>query len=287
MEQMLLYILLFILGSIIGSFLNVLIDRLSHEQSIGGRSKCDYCGKTLTWKDLIPVVSFVWTKGKSRCCKKQLTAFYPLVELGTGLAFVLSWFFIEPQAFVQAPPVLFQNVLGIEVTSDILVREDWWFELLYRGLVLTLVSCLIVMLFADLKYYIIPDVMQIGASTCVFFVYLLIQISFSAFIYKLLSSIIILLPILLLYLGTRGKGMGFADVKYAGFMGFFLGVVSGFWALYISFISGAIISVIALLLKKKQIKSRIPFGPFLIFGTLVVFLFPEWVYDTIKSIFYY
>jgi prepilin signal peptidase PulO-like enzyme (type II secretory pathway) len=278
---------LFLLGSIIGSFLNVLIDRLPHQESIAGRSRCDYCGKTLTWKDLIPVVSFIWTKGKSRCCNEQLSFFYPVVEFVTGTMFAFSWFFIEPQIFIQAPPEIFQNWFSIEVVSDIYVSRYWLAEVAFHILVLALVSCFIVMLFADLKYYIIPDGMQIGAFLSVFFIYLLVQISVSLFVYKLISSIVILFPILLLYLVTRGRGMGFADVKYAGFMGFLLGVVSGFWALYISFLSGAIISVFALLLKKKHVKSRIPFGPFLIFGTLVVFLFPNWVYDTIKTIFYY
>src|SRR3972149_10542936 len=80
---------IFVFGSSIGSFLNVLIDRLPKEESINGRSHCDYCKKKIAWYDLFPIISFFILGGKSRCCRKKLSWQYPAVEFVTGLVFVM------------------------------------------------------------------------------------------------------------------------------------------------------------------------------------------------------
>src|SRR3989344_3248327 len=82
-------IFLFIFGTAIGSFLNVLIDRLPREESIMGRSHCEYCKKILSPIDLIPVLSFLFLKGKCRYCGKKLSLQYPGIEILTGVLFVL------------------------------------------------------------------------------------------------------------------------------------------------------------------------------------------------------
>ncbi|PIZ66661.1 prepilin peptidase, partial [Candidatus Roizmanbacteria bacterium CG_4_10_14_0_2_um_filter_39_12] len=64
---------IFIFGASIGSFLNVLIDRLPNDESINGRSHCDFCGKKIAWHDMFPVISFFVLKGKTRCCGKKLS----------------------------------------------------------------------------------------------------------------------------------------------------------------------------------------------------------------------
>ena len=117
--------LIFILGLTVGSFLNVLIDRLPNDKSILGRSYCDHCKKTLSWKDLIPVLSFVYLRGKCRYCHAPLSYQYPIVELLTGLLFIATYQFATLN-----------------------------FQLIYY---LLIVSSLIVVFFADLKYGIIPD----------------------------------------------------------------------------------------------------------------------------------
>ena len=81
---------LFIFGLAIGSFLNVAIDRIPQGKSvIKGRSYCDSCRKTLSWKDLVPVLSFIYLKGKCRYCRHPLSFFYPFIEILTGILFVL------------------------------------------------------------------------------------------------------------------------------------------------------------------------------------------------------
>src|SRR4051812_42460706 len=75
-----------IFGLIIGSFLNVLILRHG-ERSLGGRSACMSCGRTLKWFDLIPVFSWLALLGRCRTCKKKISVQYPIVEATTAILF--------------------------------------------------------------------------------------------------------------------------------------------------------------------------------------------------------
>ncbi|MEK9169914.1 MAG: prepilin peptidase, partial [Patescibacteria group bacterium] len=80
---------IFIFGASIGSFLNVLIDRLPKDEGINGRSHCDFCGKKIAWYDMFPVLSFFILGGRTRCCHKKLSFQYPVIELITGVIFVM------------------------------------------------------------------------------------------------------------------------------------------------------------------------------------------------------
>ncbi|MFA6602049.1 MAG: prepilin peptidase, partial [Candidatus Paceibacterota bacterium] len=82
-------VLFFIFGTIIGSFLNVVALRFNTGATLGGRSKCMSCGHQLTWKELIPVLSFLWQGGLCRNCRSRISRQYVLVELSTGLLFAL------------------------------------------------------------------------------------------------------------------------------------------------------------------------------------------------------
>ncbi|NTU72891.1 prepilin peptidase, partial [Candidatus Roizmanbacteria bacterium] len=135
-------VFIFILGTAIGSFLNVLIDRLPQGKSIGGRSHCDYCEKQLTPVDLVPVLSFIFLRGKCRYCHKKLSIQYPLMELLTGVIFVLGWLFLPMEyLFIQGlHPIMLQGGLVGQVA-----QESWWLreaagKLVYLGVI----SCLIV-----------------------------------------------------------------------------------------------------------------------------------------------
>src|SRR3989344_25048 len=137
-------IFLFFLGTIIGSFLNVLIDRLPREESIMGRSHCDHCKKTLSPIDLIPVLSFLFLKGKCRYCGKKLSLQYPGIEILTGVLFVLIYNF-----------------------KFLIYNSNSNFEFQISNY--AIVSCLIVIFFIDLKNQIIPDEMQIALFIFILF----------------------------------------------------------------------------------------------------------------------
>jgi prepilin signal peptidase PulO-like enzyme (type II secretory pathway) len=253
---------IFFLGLLIGSFLNVLADRLSTGESpFKGRSYCNNCKRTLAWIDLIPVFSFVFLKGKCRYCKASLSVYYPLVEVTTGALFIAVLFF-----------------LGVESTTFITV-----ITIISAIYLLLIVSALVVIFFADLKYGIIPD----GVIVFLFVIALpyLLFVHNSLFINHLFSGIGALIFFLFLFLITRGKGMGFGDVKFSFVMGLILGFPGIVVSLYIAFLTGAAIGSILLLWKRQKVFGvKIPFGPFLVFGFIITLFFGDIILEKITAV---
>ena len=90
-------LIVFLFGLAVGSFLNCVIYRLEKNKSfLKGRSFCPNCRHKLSWQDLIPIFSFLFLKGKCRYCQKNISFQYPVVELATGILFVLCFLFHAP-----------------------------------------------------------------------------------------------------------------------------------------------------------------------------------------------
>ncbi len=247
---------LFIFGLAIGSFLNVLIDRLPNGKSILGRSHCDYCKKKLNALDLIPVASFIFLRGRCHYCKNKLSFQYPLIELLTGVMFMLIYNFIPPMAG--------------QISNYIHL-------LAYLGLI----STLVVIFFADLKYHIIPDSMQVAL---LIFTLLILFLGKERLLPNLISGFLVMLPILLLFLITKGRGMGFGDVKISFTIGLFFGLLLGYIVLYIAFITGAAVGILLIFFKKKKLKSQIAFGPFLVLGIVVTMFYQNHLTDLARAV---
>lgn len=262
------YFFLFIIGTAIGSFLNVLIDRLPKGQKITGRSHCDYCQRNLSSLELIPLFSFLLQKGKSRCCHKKLSIQYLIVELLTGLIFVIVW-----MCFYRSP-LLWENSTDLLFSSKAIPA-------IYLGIF----SCLIVIFVADLKYQIIPDSMQTALLILVLALKLVQFIPLNLYPNIFLASITVMLPILIIYLITWGCSMGFGDVKLAFIMGILLGIKGGLIALYLAFVTGGVVGLILIFLKRKKLKSKIAFGPFLVIGTVVVLFWGEKIIEVINKLY--
>jgi len=141
-------LIIFIFGASIGSFLNVLIDRLPNDESINGRSHCDFCGKKLNWYDMFPVISFFVLKGKTRCCGKKLSWQYPLIEFITGFAFVLI-------TNNRIPITKQLSMINLQITN-VWILNNWSLFVTWL-LFLGISSCLIVIFVSDLKYHLISD----------------------------------------------------------------------------------------------------------------------------------
>jgi leader peptidase (prepilin peptidase)/N-methyltransferase len=250
------YFLLFILGSAVGSFLGVVVDRLSSRESIWkGRSHCDHCRHILGVLDLIPIASFFVLGRKCRYCHKKLSWFYPLIEVSTGVVYVASGYVVFGT----------YGFLFTQLSYQLLV--------LYYFL---LVGALIAIFFTDLRYGIIPFKAVIFAL-CVSILWYFSGIHVPGlqinFINIMLSAIGAGGFFFLLFAVTRGRGMGFGDVIYAFLMGFTLGFPGVLLGLYISFVTGAVVALLLVAMKKKKLKGgTIPFGPFLVFGTIVSLL---------------
>jgi prepilin signal peptidase PulO-like enzyme (type II secretory pathway) len=245
--------LIFLFGLIFGSFLNAVLYRLEVGGSlIKERSRCPKCGHILRWYELFPILSFMVQVGKCRECKKRISLQYPLVELTTGLLFLAV--FLKYQG-----PVL------------MLVFDIGWLDVLYGFIV---VSFLVLIFVFDLKHYIIPNV-AVYSLILISFGYDLYNYDFILLKYYFLASVIAFGFFLFLYLVSSGKWIGFGDVKYGIFMGLFLGWPEILVGLFVAYVSGALIGSLLLAIKRKKFKSEIPFGPFLIFGTLVAFFWGD------------
>lgn len=259
----------FVLGTIIGSFLNVVILRYNTGFALSGRSGCLSCGKKLEWYELVPVVSYFFLRGKCSLCKSPISIQYPLVEIGTGILFAMSF-----AAFYTLPTL--SNI------SDLVFY-------------LVIISILMVITVYDIRHTIIPDGLVyafiIFSLIRIFFIYPIPELFHYPLILELLAGPILFLPFFLLWFVSKGRWMGFGDAKLALGIGFLLGLSAGISAIILAFWIGAIVSLIylglgriseslpvqkyglSLHLKHLTIKSEIPFAPYLILGTLLVLFF--------------
>jgi len=234
------WFLLFLTGLFVGSFLNLLSDRLPKgEDVLFGRSHCDFCKKSLRWYELIPVISFILQGGRCRRCHKKLSIRYPIAELVTGVVFAV-----------------------------VTLLYGWNFA---SGGLIVLSAALIVLFLADLNYQILPDSMiVVGVLATVAYYY------FTGPLPRLLPNMLTGAAasgfFYLLFAVTRGRGMGLGDVKFAFLMGLFLGYPLTVAALYVAFLTGAVVGVILIMNRRVGWKSHIAFGPFLILGMISAFI---------------
>ena len=246
-----LYSIIFLFGLIVGSFLNCIIYRLEVGKSfLGGHSFCPYCKHELVWHDLIPVFSFLMLKGKCRYCQKPISIQYPLIELTTAILFVLVF--------------NSQNLLN-------------------TGYLLLTTSFLIIIFVYDLKHYIIPDKVIFPAILTSF---LFLFTTNSLLLNTVLSAFGASFFFLLIYLISQGQWLGFGDVKLSFLMGLHLGFPNILVALFSAFFTGAIIGLILIAQSKKTLKSRVPFGPFLVFGTFLAMFYGELIINWYCNLFF-
>ncbi len=255
---MIYFILTFFLGAAIGSFVNVLIDRTMRDENwVSGRSHCDHCHKTLAWYDMIPIVSFVVYRGKSRCCRTPLSYRYPVVEMIVGLLFVWwlavgFWFF----KLVSAPLTIIQP--GFWLLSGVLFVILALADLFYGVVLLNIVwlgSIAVVMYRATLWYYQAYNPKDLLISLVVGSIFYI----FFWGLYKL----------------TKGRGMAEGDMYVALYMGILLGWPKGLLALVMSFVLGSIVGVGLIVSGLKTRKDSVPFVPFMIMAMVIALVFGD------------
>ena len=250
------FLFVFLLGLIIGSFLNVVILRYQTGRTLYGRSGCLSCGKKLNWSELLPVISFLWQKGRCRSCQSKISWQYSLVELLTGLFFTLVYW----HSVGQWPEVIF-----------------YWL----------IAALLIIITVYDFKHQIIPDKFV--------FIFVLLGLLRPLVLFNelneqilanlgwlVLGGLVTALPLFILWAISMGRWLGFGDVKLALGVGLLLGWQLGLSALTLAFWLGALIGLFLIAWGKTQLwrkgksytmKSEVPFAPFLILGFWLVFLF--------------
>ncbi|MFZ2556151.1 MAG: prepilin peptidase [Minisyncoccia bacterium] len=257
------------LGLIFGSFANVVILRYG-KKSIGGRSVCPACGTTLKWYELLPVLSWLALRGKCGTCSARISIQYPIVEMLMATGFL---------AVGLAPSPLLVQVLGAAIvflfvviavydTYTMLMPDQWVFS------------------FAALA---------LASSAYALFVS---GTEWTPILILLAAGPAVALPLFCMWYFSDGAWMGFGDVKFSLGIGWLLGTAYGLLALVYAFILGAVVglfllSIPRLLVALRKIgitsfqeggtgftmKSEVPFGPFLILGTSIIWLATLYSYE--------
>ena len=251
-------IFVIILGGLWGSFANVCIYRLPMGKGVvSGRSFCPNCKKLITWKDNIPIISFLFLNGKCRNCKKKIPSQYLLIELITIVHFLVIYY-----------------LFGITITT-----------LLFLILGLSF----IIIFFIDLKHYIIPNVLTFSLMIIGFLKSFDPNLNpiFPNFINSLIGGIFgyfVIWSIIYFYKQVRKKeGMGLGDAKLLSVIGFWFGWISIPFVIFLSSIIALLFVIPSLIKKSKKLSSQIPFGPYIITGTLIYLIFES----NIQSIIFY
>jgi prepilin signal peptidase PulO-like enzyme (type II secretory pathway) len=210
----------FLLGTVIGSFLNVVILRHNTGRSLSGRSGCGVCGKTLTWRELIPVLSFLVQRGRCRTCRSPLSLQYPIVETLAGLAFFSAY----------------------------LVGSNG----VHAAFLALVLSLLIVIAVYDVRHRIVPNrfvyTLSALAALALFIEWSSLSLTLPAW-QEVLAGPLLFLPFFALWFYSGGTWMGLGDGKVALAIGWLLGLRAGFSALVLSFWLGAALALMLLLVQ--------------------------------------
>ncbi|MEK7167516.1 MAG: prepilin peptidase [Patescibacteria group bacterium] len=260
---MLYYFIIFVLGTIIGSFLNVVIFRFHSKEKIGmSRSHCQSCNHILEAADLIPVLSFFVQKGKCRYCGNKISWQYPLVELFTGIVFVLSAYSLV--GTLGASMIFYSPALLIQWLRNIIF------------------GCFLIVIFVyDFKWYLILDRVTVPAMAIALFFNWYLHLGLKNLF---LAAFIGLFFFLAQYLVSKGKWIGGGDLRMGFLMGLMVGWPNIIVALFFSYVIGAIFSVFLIIIKRKKMKSQIPFGTFLALGTFIALYWGESIITWYRSL---
>jgi len=239
-------ILIFILGLTVGSFSNVCICRIPKNESIVfPASHCPKCRSKIKPVDNIPLLSYILLKGRCRNCKSKISIQYPIVELLTGLIYLIIY-------------------LAYGLSTQTLIY-------------IILSSALVIIAFIDLQKQIVPDVISLPGIVIGFIISFFVP--YITFVNSGLG--VIVGGGIILIIGMAGsvifkkEAMGGGDVKLAAMIGAFLGWRYIIISLFLGFFLGALAGIILIISKIKSREDTVPFGPFIVLGSFITLLWGE------------
>lgn len=250
------YIVFFILGLIFGSFIGATTWRLhkyrkSPRKILQGRSICESCNNHLGPLDLVPILSYIFLRGKCRYCGHEIGLFTLFIELFTGIVFLINYIY-WPFGF---------SILGY----------------LYLSLWLFLIVGFLILALYDIRWKTLPSsVIYISSifSILGLLIYLISSRDYSILISRIWGILIGGGIFWVIYQVSEGKWIGGGDVRLGFLLGFIVGgPINSILMLMIASFSALLVAIPQLLTSKLGAKSQIPFGPFLILGCVIVFLF--------------
>lgn len=244
-------VMVFIYGLVVGSFLNVCIFRIPEGISvIIPPSTCCSCGHRLNFRDMIPVVNYIATKGRCKYCNASYSVQYPIIEIFNAILYLM-----------------------------IALKYGWSF---YSVVYCILVSLLLTVSLIDIKYMIIPDVLNVVISV----LGVAVILYDSSFVWdKFIGAAFgfIIFSMLAFLTGAMGGG----DVKLMTALGLIFGVKGILFITVFSFLIGALVSVVLIALKAKSMKDKIPFGPFICMAALLFIFYGNEIIESYIRLFVY
>lgn len=268
---------LILLGLALGSFANAFVWRLHEQQErllragkrghaktdtrnlsiLTGRSMCTYCGHELAVKDLVPVLSYLWLRGKCRYCRKPIND-TPLAELLTPVAFVASYLWWPYDLYASG------------LTSG-RVLFGFWLVFLVGFVILTLY---------DMRWFLLPDKVVLPLIVLALLQVAVRSLAFGGGRLTVLGACWGVLCIAglfyMLYVVSRGTWIGFGDVKLGIVLGALVGgPANALLLIFLASLFGSLAAVPMLIKGNATAKSHIPFGPFLMLATVATMLFGE------------
>ncbi|MBI2590632.1 MAG: prepilin peptidase [Candidatus Blackburnbacteria bacterium] len=246
------YFFLLVIGLVMGSFISMLTWRLPRGISLRGRSVCDKCHKKINWYHNIPVVSYFLLSGKCANCGKHIGLRYLLIEVTTSALYVLAGYL-----WLHSDSTLLHELSANTPVFSSLV------------ILLLLLTAHHSLLIVDLEHKLLPDVLTLMEGVIILLI--LLTLPSPQLFQHLFWGFLSFLFFLSIFLITRGRGMGFGDVKLVFVLGSWLGFPYLLVWLFLSFTLGAITGILLLIFKKAHWGYEIAFGPFLLAASLVTF----------------
>jgi leader peptidase (prepilin peptidase)/N-methyltransferase len=255
--------LVFCFGACMGSFLNVCIYRIPREESvISPGSHCPHCNHPIAWYDNIPLLGYLVLRARCRYCKGHISPRYLIVEMLIAVLFVLVWLKLGPSASNE-------RLLALAPVFTFWLIPIYWLAVF--GLALGT--------FVDIEHMIIPDRVTLGGIVIGIVLSMLVpamhfESTFfgglgASFIGALVGSGLLWGVALLGKMIFKKDAMGMGDVKLLGAIGAFMGWASVLFTVMISSFFGALVGLTLVLMKKKEMQSRIPYGPYLALAALI------------------
>jgi leader peptidase (prepilin peptidase)/N-methyltransferase len=238
-------ILIALLGLSVGSFLNVCIYRLPRGESlVSPPSRCPACGRRLRWFDNVPVVSWIWLRGRCGRCRAPISVRYPIVEIVTALVWLLI-------AWLTPPGWLLASRLMLGTSLIALFVIDLEHQLLPNAITLPGIA-------AGLALSVVTPVGPLASLIGI--------VAGGGVLYAIAAGY---------YLVRHEEGMGMGDVKMLAMVGAFLGWKGVLLTLVLSSLSGAVLGLLIIAWKRGDMRYALPFGTFLALAAGVAMLYGE------------
>lgn len=240
------FIIIFTLGTVIGSFLNVCIDRIPREESIiYPPSHCTNCNNVLKWYDLIPILSYIFLKGKCRYCGEKVSIRHLIIEFVIGILYLM---------------IFIQYGLSIEFVKF--------------NVFISILAVIGMIDYDTTDIYSVTTLIGTIAGIIFLGIYIYNGMPVKNYIYGAMlgGGLLALISIV-----TKG-GMGLGDAEVCFVCGLFLGLKLTILMLFLSFIIGSIIGILLIAFGKKSRKDYIPFGPFIAIAAIITVFWGEKIY---------